>query len=320
MSPTTVSVNVLSWNGRDWLRPCLDSVLASLDAPGLNGKVLVIDNASCDGTRLVLDAYKGRIETLLLSENHGFTGGHNRGIRRALQQGAEWVALLNQDVRVEKDWLLRLLEVAGKNPRAGILSPFQYDYDGLDLDPGFRRTLSLLPETAEGLISHRWNAPYYVSDMAAGAALLIHRRVFEKIGVFDPAYFSYHEESDLYRRAMAAGAEIVLVPKSRIFHWHTLRRRPLPAWLALINTRNYFRIILKNPNAPFAKNLLEAARTWWKCLRDSLTAKKHRRTALLLWTGLADLPPRIPFIYWRRAAERWMIRAAGNNFSNRGNP
>lgn len=310
-------LNVLAWNGERWLRPCLDSLLESLSRSGRPGRLLVVDNGSTDATPDILKGYAERLDILRLPRNTGFAEGHNRGIRRALERGARWIGLLNQDLRVDPGWLAPLWEAAAQNPRIGVLSPFQYDYDGKDLDPGFRRTLTFLPDARQGLETGRWEAPYYLSDMAAAAAILVHRQVFERVGLFDPAYFAYHEEGDLYHRVQAAGIHIALVPKSRVFHWHTLRRQALPFLLGWVNVRNFYRQLLKDPRSSFSKNLIRCKIAWFQNLFQALARKRWKHGLLLLAVGLADLPLRVPAIFLRRRQDMALLRRQRDAFSNR---
>jgi GT2 family glycosyltransferase len=302
-----ISLNVLAWNGEEWLRPCLDSLLASATKSPVPARILVIDNGSRDGTAEILRSYGGRIDVLPLPRNEGFAGGSNRGIARAMKDGADWIALLNQDLRVDPGWIAPLLEASEARPRAAVLSPFQYDYEGRGLDPAFRRTLTFLPEAADGLATGRWPQGFYLSDMATGAAILLRRRTLERIGAFDPAYFAYHEEADFYNRVLASGGEILLVPASRVFHWHTLRRGRLGPKLAWINVRNFYRLLLKDPRRTFLENIRAAAGAWREEMKACIRQRRVLRLLLHGAIGLLDLPPRLPAIFRRRAREmRWI--------------
>ncbi|HUJ28392.1 MAG TPA: glycosyltransferase, partial [Myxococcales bacterium] len=107
---------VLTWNGAHLLGDCLRALLPQA------ARVTVVDNASTDGTAELLRREFPRVEHLILSGNFGFGRANNEGIRLALDAGAEFVALLNNDVEVAPGWLDRLLAAARARPRAGLFT------------------------------------------------------------------------------------------------------------------------------------------------------------------------------------------------------
>ena len=211
-------VVILTYNGRQWIEPCLGSVLAAGVAPG---DILVVDNASADGTAAMVREQFPAVQLVQNAKNLGFAGGCNVGIRLALQAGAEFVMLLNQDTRVEPDCFAKLEEaVTGEEP-AGVFAPLQLTYDGSSIDPAMRK--GLLVERGE-YIDDLWRGqakPTYLLDGAYGGALLLHRHVFEVVGLFDECFFLYGEDEDLCRRIRLSGFSIRLVPAALVRHWHT---------------------------------------------------------------------------------------------------
>ncbi len=137
-SPPLVAVVIINWNGRRWLAPCLDSVLAS---EYKNIRAYVVDNGSTDGSpEMVREKYPG----VTLIQNHknlGVAEGCNVGVRRALRDGADYIARLDNDVKVEPGWLGPLVEAAQADPTIGLLSPMEWHYDGTQLDHHFHQLL-----------------------------------------------------------------------------------------------------------------------------------------------------------------------------------
>jgi GT2 family glycosyltransferase len=186
-------------------------------------KLIVVDNGSTDGSQAaVRDGYPGA--TLIENgKNLGFGEGNNVGIRYALEHGAGWILLLNNDVVVAPDMLSALMNVAEPDPSIGILAPKIYFHD--------------LPDTIwyaggkvnywTGMVSHRGlrqkdRGQFDRAEDTAyitGCAMLIRRTVPERVGLFDPIFFpAYSEDADLSTRTVRAGYRLVYVPQARLWH------------------------------------------------------------------------------------------------------
>ncbi len=197
----SVHALVLTWNGAPLLSDCLKALLPQ------RARVVVVDNASTDGTAELLQRDFPQVEHLRLGENFGYGRANNEGLRRALEAGAEFVALVNNDVEVGPEWLARLREAARAQPRAGLFTGTLLFKDeervnstGLAID-GFGRARDRdfrLP--LEQL--QRSDGP--VAGVSGGAALL-RVSMLREIGLFDEAYFAYYEDVDLSLRAAEAG-------------------------------------------------------------------------------------------------------------------
>jgi N-acetylglucosaminyl-diphospho-decaprenol L-rhamnosyltransferase len=203
--PPRVHAVVLSWNGAHLLPDCL-AALRRQDAPAQIHTV-VVDNGSSDGTAEILARQFGEIEHLRLPENIGYGRANNEAIRRALAAGAEFVALINNDVELAPDWLRLLLEAARLHPEAALFTGtllfrgeevvnstgLTIDAFGRARDRDFRVPLAQLA---------RKDGP--VAGVSGGAALL-RASMLREVGVFDPGYFAYYEDVDLSLRAARAG-------------------------------------------------------------------------------------------------------------------
>ena len=212
MLPTVFGV-VLNHNGQNWLPRCLESLLCS-DYPAL--RVLLVDNGSTDRSLEIARAVSPRVEILENGANLGFSAGNNAGIARALSEGAGYVALLNNDTHFEPQWLRRLIEVGEAEPRLGVLGPAHFVFDGSAYNTWMTSAFSnRLAEIRE----HDRPGAWVPVEWVEGSCLVVKRAVFEQIGLLDPVFFAFYEESDFCRRARAAGFEVGLVPSSR-FHHH----------------------------------------------------------------------------------------------------
>ena len=204
---------MLNYNGLQWLRGCLDALF---DSNYPNFRVILVDNASGDGSvQIALDHYP-QVEVIANPLNYGFSEGNNIGVRKALAEGAEYVVLLNPDTKVEPDWLSHLINVGSAQTEVGILGAVQLEYSGDEFNQwtktAFRKLLDELkrPESAREWIPVEW---------VEGACFAVKREVFEDIGLLDPIYFAFYEEIDFCRRAESHGYRIALVPRSRVRHY-----------------------------------------------------------------------------------------------------
>jgi GT2 family glycosyltransferase len=195
---------VLSWNGREDTLACL----RSLDGEPVD--VIVVDNASTDGTAEALSG----VDLIRNERNLGYAGGMNVGIRRAVEQGADAVLLLNNDVEVEPGAVAALVEAAGGAGAVCPLIVFADDpervwYAGASYDPrrGYNgRQRTDRPATARE------------TDRACGAAMLVRREVLEAVGLFDEELFAYVEDTDWSLRARKQGLPLLVEPASRVRH------------------------------------------------------------------------------------------------------
>jgi GT2 family glycosyltransferase len=206
----------------------LDDLFESLDAytDWSTTRLLIVDNASADGTRGRLErkaATAPYIELLPQGTNLGFTGGNNIGLARARSLGARYALLLNPDTVVTDGWLSALEHVLDDGPNIGAAQPLLMLHDepdrvntagnaihfcGFGFCDNFRKHVDEL-----GLDGAPRSVPY-----ATGAALLLRLSALDRVGDFDQMLFLYHEDCDLQIRLRQAGYDCVVVPTSRVFH------------------------------------------------------------------------------------------------------
>ncbi len=215
--PPTVAVILVNYKGKADTLECLDS-LRQDDYP--NKRVLVVDNGSNDDSAAVIRQRFPEVEVLETGANLGFGGGNNVGIRRALDAGADYVFLLNNDTTVEPDALTALVQAAEATPRYGLLTPLILYYDHPE-DAWFAGSWL---DLRYGKVGHQ-NEPIPNRDAApiplpwaTGCAMLIQAEVIRAIEGFDERYFLYWEDVDLSLRIRELGHELALVPQARIYH------------------------------------------------------------------------------------------------------
>jgi GT2 family glycosyltransferase len=216
----SIAIIVLNWNGRDLTLDCLRS-LEGVTTPNL--RTILVDNASSDGTvEAVRRRYDARITIIQNAENLGFAAGNNAGIRRALDDGADHILLLNNDTVVAEDFVDRLLEPMVGTPDIGITAPKIY-YAEPEKQIWFAGgEISMWRGVAKHTGIREMDRGQYDTahdiDYATGCAFLARRTVFEKIGDLDPGYRAYFEDADFCVRARQAGFRIRYVPAAHVWH------------------------------------------------------------------------------------------------------
>ena len=204
---------VVTWNGAHLLPDCLKALQAQAPRP----RIVVVDNGSTDGTAALL---KG-VESIRIDANVGYGRANNQAMRRAIDSGAEFVALVNNDVEVQPGWLAALLEAASEHPEAGLFTgtllfrdrPDVVNSTGLAIDR-FGRARDRDFEIPLAQLGTQ-DGP--VAGVSGGAALL-RCSMLQAAGLFDPAYFAYYEDVDLSLRARKAGFSCWYVREARALH------------------------------------------------------------------------------------------------------
>ena len=213
-----VVIVIPTWNRRDDLRQCLASV-QGLAYP--NAQVLVVDNASTDGSAAMVRAEFPLAEVLSLAENLGATGASNVGFERALALKADYVLRMDSDTVVDPAMLNHLVRFAEFEPQAGVLTAKIYFYDRPQVvwSTGARRNRWTLGAIDTGLLAadDEATAPRRV-DYAWSTGMLVRAALLRRAGGFDPAFKVYYEEIDFCLRAQAAGYTIWMVPQAKLWH------------------------------------------------------------------------------------------------------
>lgn len=212
------TVVVLNWNGHDYLRECLRSLFAQTYE---DVRVLVVDNASTDESwRIVEDEFPGAA-LLRMTENLHFARGMNAGFEKALEDpNAAFVVALNNDVRVDPEWLASLV-AAADDPKVGMVASKMLFMDR----PHVLNSTGIVVARDGSSMDRSWNAPddgqwdtrLDVFGPSAGAALY-RRGLLEGVGLFDEDFLAYYEDVDLAWRARLAGWEARFAPRAVVYH------------------------------------------------------------------------------------------------------
>lgn len=228
MPGTDLSVTICSWNTRDYLDRCLASVFAQQD--GVSLEVIVIDNASEDGSADMVEQKYPSVRLIRNERNLGFGAGHNQGF--AIATG-EFLMPINSDAVVHPNCFHRLVSFMRENPNVGIAAPKLLNPDG-SLQYSCRRfptpAAALFRNTPLGKLfpNNRFAREYLMQDWdhneprdvdwVSGAAFCLRAKVYREIGGFDEQFFMYLEDVDLCKRVHDAGYRVVYVPDAVVTH------------------------------------------------------------------------------------------------------
>lgn len=223
MTDPFVQIIILNFNGWKDTIECLES-LSRINYS--NFKITVVDNGSIDSSFEKISGWKkGRSVPLTLirnNENLGFVQGNNGGIQRALEQGADYIMLLNNDTVVDPDFLAELVKAGINDNQIGIASSkilFYQDRKKIWFVGGkFVPIINKPAHEHYGEIDANQVPNIKNVDWVSGCCMFIRSEVFKKIGMLDPDYFFSHEDVDFCVRARQAGFKIAVVPSSRIYH------------------------------------------------------------------------------------------------------
>lgn len=210
------AIVIPNWNGKDVTPECL----RSLQRQTIDRHVIVVDNGSADGSPDYIEEHFPEVELIRLPKNIGFAGGVNCGIKRAMEQNIEFVALLNNDAKADKNWLKNLYEALQENPEVGIATSKLLNWSGKKYDTtGDQYTGWGLPypRGRDESINGQYEEVEKVFA-ATGGASLYRVKMFEQIGLFDEDFFAYYEDVDLSFRAQLAGWQVLYVPTAIAYH------------------------------------------------------------------------------------------------------
>ena len=217
-----VAIIILNWNNYKDTKNCLLS-LKEINYP--NYEIIVIDNGSTDGSGKKLNEIFPSYTFILNKENSGYTGGNNLGIKRAIEEGVDYILILNNDTKVvNPNFLYKMTERMNEKPSVGIMGPKVFGSDGI-VQETILFVPTLLNSIRESLFFkiHRktkknYNVAQFV-ETVSGVCWLIRRRVIQNIGLLDEDYFMYGEEQDYCYRAEKAGWNIMYYPVESVVHY-----------------------------------------------------------------------------------------------------
>jgi len=214
----SVHAIVVTYRGASWISTCLRAL--ETQTARARVEIVVVDNGSADATATLLGRDFPGVTALRLPRNEGYGRANNVALRRALGAGADFVALVNDDVEVEPGWLQALLDAAAAHPEAGLFcgtllfrDDERVNSTGIEIDAWGRAR-----DRDFGVPRDRVRRADGPVTAVTGGAALVRCELLRRVGVFDPAYFAYYEDVDLSLRAARNGSICWYVPGALARH------------------------------------------------------------------------------------------------------
>lgn len=213
-----VSIVIVNWDGKRYLEICLPSVF-NLNYP--NYDVILVDNGSTDSSVEFVKRNYPKVKIIRLDKNYGFAKGNNIGIEEALKDtNVKYIALLNNDTRVDKNWLSELVKVAESDEKVGMCAPKILRMDNpiiIDSTGAVFKWGSICDRGRGKVDKGQYDKKLSIVG-AGGGSGLFKREMLEEIGLFDDDFFAYYEDSELIWRAYKEGWKARYVPTSIVYH------------------------------------------------------------------------------------------------------
>lgn len=237
------SVIIPNWNGKDLLRECLNSLTKQTYR---EVEIIVVDNGSTDQSLEYVKNNFPKVKIVQLDKNYGFAKAINEGVKLSK---AKYVVFLNNDTKVDKDWLKSLVECAEKYPEVisvnskilNFFNPKLIDGVGIEINEvGQAKSIGWNQKD-----TGQFNEEIYIFG-ATGGASLFRREDFIKVGSFDENYFMYYEEVDFAFRAQFSGYKSIYCPKAKVLHKHKATAKKLPSHIEYWQFRNMTQTIIKD--------------------------------------------------------------------------
>ena len=209
-----ISVIIVNWNGKHHLKECLDSLRQQTYK---DFEVVFVDNGSTDGSSNFVVSNYPEVRLIQLNYNSGFCEGNNTGIKHA---EGDYLVLLNNDTRVEPDWLNNIHNTFSKYPEAGFCASKIVYYDQPDILDSAGDCFSICGagiKRGHKIESKHYNKQEYVFG-GCGAGIAFRKAVLDEIGLLDEDFFAIYEDVDISFRAQLAGYKCLFIPDAIIHH------------------------------------------------------------------------------------------------------
>jgi N-acetylglucosaminyl-diphospho-decaprenol L-rhamnosyltransferase len=249
-----LAVVVVNHNAGPYLVRCMESVHGATG--DVRTEVVVVDNASTDGSVERADSGQAAVRLVRNPENRGFAAAANQGIAVT---SAPYLLLLNPDAQIVGGTLAALVKVARERPGAGAVGALVRNPDG-SIQPSARRVPRMGEALGHAFVgpiapNNRWTRSYTMADWdraserevewVSGSAMLLRREALDDVGPFDEGYFMYVEDVDLCTRLRGAGWQVLFSPELEVVHQIGVSTRGQHGRMALEHSRSIYRYFSK---------------------------------------------------------------------------
>ncbi|MFD1294268.1 glycosyltransferase family 2 protein [Lutibacter holmesii] len=213
-----IYIVIVTYNGIQWIEQCLNSIPKDCNT-------VIIDNNSLDNTVSFIKEKFPKVHLIEKNENLGFGKANNIGISYALNQGAAYVFLLNQDAYLETNTIESLIKIHKENKNYGILSPIHLNGSNDGLDINFSNYALRNREFLFDAVNQKYSKYIYEVPFVNAAAWLIPRNTIELVGGFDPIFFHYGEDDNYCQRVLYHQLKVGIVPNTFVLHDREFRTK-----------------------------------------------------------------------------------------------
>jgi N-acetylglucosaminyl-diphospho-decaprenol L-rhamnosyltransferase len=282
--PADLAVVIVNYNAGEYLQRCLESLKAAAGDTRL--EIVVVDNASSDGSIGRARTAHGDVTFLVNGDNRGFSGGVNQGIRRST---APFVLLMNPDAEISSGTLSALLKLAEDWPRVAAIGPLIRNPDG-SVYPSGRVFPTILDAVGHAFLGpfrpdNRYSRAYTIADWdrmtprvldwVSLSCMLVRRSALQEVGLLDESFFLYGEELDLCTRFRDAGWEVLYTPEVEVTHAVGVSTSQASAlWRQREHSKGVYRYFAKHRARGWRRILLPPA---WLALRLRAEVVGRRR-------------------------------------------
>jgi GT2 family glycosyltransferase len=215
-----VSIIILTYNGKRFIDECLNSI-KNIDYPREQIEIIIADNGSIDGTPRYVHEKHPYVKLVRFKKNYGFALGNNKAAKYAK---GKYIAFLNQDVIVDKKWLIEMIRLMERDDKIALCGSQVRDYYNRNEIQSLGQFITTAGEgfnitstDIQVVRTQMRNFAYVTSVM--GCSMLIRRDIFFAVGGFDENYFMYDEELDLGFRLWLKGYKVAVVLSSLVYHY-----------------------------------------------------------------------------------------------------
>lgn len=272
-----VLVIIVTYNGMKWIDKCLSSLRQSTHPV----TTIVIDNNSNDGTPQFIAEKFPEVVLVAKNENLGFGHGNNVGLRYALDNGFDYVLLLNQDAYLQPDAVAELLKVADDR---NLFSPLHLSGDGKRMDWFFKESLRMADnDLMDDLLINSTPLPSYEVGEVCAACWFMPIDIVKNVGGFNPLFFHYGEDSNYYTRLVHQQRKTIVVPAAHV--WHDRGKFGNTAVHDKLLVRNRVYITLCDPGLSLARRLRKLIRVFIE--ESAMETVKESAKAFLSYRKIA---------------------------------
>lgn len=287
-----ISIIIPNLNGEEYLPACLQSIKKATDTAKLKIEIILVDNASTDTSPEIFATFcqKNNIEHKLISlkKNYGFAGAVNRGVAASK---SDWVLVCNNDLKMDKNWLLhtsKLLTTSPHTTHLAAISGTVLNYDGTKFESqglkfyysgkcdnisngkAFNLSSFLKEEHGDGI--EIWGS--------SAALVFYNRKIFTRLGGFDEDFFAYEEDVDLSLRLHNLGYKTLYVAQALSYHLGGATSSKMGNFRHRMDAKNWIYIIIKN----YSK------KEFWQNFFPIIEQRLRNFSGLIKNTPLYDIP------------------------------